>query len=133
MGYWLKKLDAITDLQQEAISESQEQKDIKSSIVEIPSITLAEFARRDMAVEIYSELLKCNLWFCSNDEMATQIKEDAPGAVCYTVSELRYLLKLKPRPEDLRAIHEAKVINPDSAIMDVVMKYDTKNLGESEV
>jgi len=125
MGYWLNKLDAITDLQM--------QKEIESPFEGIHRITLAKFARRDMAVEIYSELLKCNLWFCSNDEMATQIKEDAPGAVCYTVSELRYLLKLMPCPESLKAIHEVKIKNPGSVIKEVVMNNDTKNLGESEV
>lgn len=129
MGYWLNKLDAINELHQEAISESQEQRDIMSPFERISSITLAEFAKRNLAVEIYSELLRCNLWLCSNDEMASQIREDTPGAVCYTVSELRHLIKLKPDPVSLKAIHEAKVMNPGSEIKEVVMNDDNKAHG----
>jgi hypothetical protein len=114
------------------VPESDSDKTVtKRDMSDITLITLSEFELRDMAVEIYSEVLRCTLWLSSDNAMADQIKEEAPGAVCYMASELRCLLKLKPRPEDLRAIHEAKVINPGSVIMEVVMKNDTKILGES--
>lgn len=114
MSYWLDKFEAIID--------EQKQKETELSIEEIPSITLAEFARRDMAVEIYSELLNCKLWLCSNDEMTVQIKRDAPGAVCYTVSELRELIRLKPGLESLRSVHDIKVIFPCSTIKETNIK-----------
>lgn len=83
---------------------------------EVEQLKLSEFARRDMAVEIYSEVLGCNLWLCSNDEMAAQIKEDVPRAVCYTCEELRQLVSLNPDPESLKKIHDAKAFMPNSKI-----------------
>jgi hypothetical protein len=114
------------------VPESDSNKTVtKQDMSDISLITLSEFERRDMAVEIYSDFLRCTLWLSSNEEMVAQVNEGAPGAVCYMASELRCLLKLKPRPEDLRAIHEAKVINPGSVIKGAVSKNDTKKVGES--
>ncbi|MFI5324253.1 MAG: hypothetical protein ACHQ6U_12180, partial [Thermodesulfobacteriota bacterium] len=45
----------------------------------IPQITLSEFSKRDMAVEIYSEVLQQTVWLCSNSDMVLQIEEDNPG------------------------------------------------------
>ena len=117
MGYWLNKLDSIT--------EQKKGVDNQLTLEEIPGITLSEFARRDMAVEIFSEFLQCNIWLCSNDGMAAQIMKDAPGSFCYTVDELRHLISLDPGPESLRKIHEAKIMNPGSIIKKSVPKIDT--------
>ena len=76
MSYWLDKIEEII--------EQQKKEETPLTIESIPGITLAEFARRDIAVEIYSEFLQCKIWLCSNDEIATQLKMDAPEQVCYT-------------------------------------------------
>ena len=89
---------------------------------EIERLKLSEFEQRDIAVEIHSEVLGCTLWLCSSDTMVTQIKEDAPGAVCYTVGELRHLLSLNPSPESLKKIHEAKAIYPGSTVVEAFRK-----------
>jgi hypothetical protein len=108
------------------VPESDSNKTVtKQDMSDISLITLSEFEQRDMAVEIYSEVLRCTLWLSSDNAMADQIKEEAPGAVCYTVSELRLLINLKPGPESLKKIHEAKVINPGSIIKDAITKEDT--------
>lgn len=108
------------------VPESDSKKMVtKQELLEIPLLTLYKFEKRDMAVEIYSEVVGCTLWLCSNEEMVAQIKEDAPGAVCYTVSELRHLINLKPGPESLKKIHEAKSTNPGSIIKKSVTKKDT--------
>ncbi len=112
MSYWLDRLDEII--------EQQEKEETPLTVESIPGITLAEFARRDIAVEIYSDFLQCNLWLCSNNEMAAQIRRDAPEQVCYTLEELKCLLQLKPSPDSLIKIHEAKTSFPGSTIKDSV-------------
>ena len=118
MSYWLDKIDEILE---------QQKKEEKSLTVEsIPCITLAEFARRDIAVEIYSEFLQCDIWLCSNDEIASQLKKDAPEQVCYTLDEIRSLLTLNPSPESLKKIHEAKIVFPNSKLKEIIQDKDNK-------
>ena len=114
MSYWLDRLDEII--------EQQEKEETPLSVECIPGITLAEFARRDIAIEIYSDFLQCNLWLCSNNEIANQLRKDAPEQVCYTLEELRCLLQLKPNTDSLIKIHDAKTSFPGSTIRDSVTK-----------
>jgi len=108
MSYWLDRFDEIIE---------QQNKEATPLTVEcIPGITLTEFARRDIAVEIYSDILGCNLWLCSNNEMVTQIRRDDPEKICYTLKELQHLLTLNPSPKSLKTIHEVKTIYPGSTV-----------------
>lgn len=102
MSYWVEKFDEV--------AERLKQEETPATVEGISGTTLTEFARRDIAVEIYSEVLECNLWLCSNNKIAAQIRKDAPGQVCYTADELRHLLNLNPRPEDLIKVHNTKNI-----------------------
>lgn|GEM_PF-1784961 len=81
----------------------------------VEQLRLSEFERRDLAVEIYSEVLGCTVWLCSNKEMASQVKRDDPEA-CYTTHELRELVKLNLHSEDLKKIHDAKRVFPGSSL-----------------
>jgi len=92
---------------------------------DIERMKLSELKDRDMAIQIYSEVLCCNLWLCSNTEMATQMKRDDPQATTYTVGELREIINLKPNPEELKALHDAKYVFPNSQIVD--SKLNNKN------
>lgn len=83
----------------------------------ILQLRLSELARRDIAMKIYSEILNCELWLCSNNDMAAQLKQDDAETVIYTVDELRRLIKLNPDPEELKAIHNIKSVFPASTIM----------------
>ena len=118
MSYWLDRFEEII--------EQQKKEETPLTVESIPSITLAEFARRDIAVEIYSEYLGSNLWLCSNNEMAEQIKRDAPEQVCYTLDEIRSLLTLNPSPESLKKIHEAKLVFPNSNLKEIIQDKDNK-------
>ena len=74
----------------------------------IINLSLAEFSRRNIAIEIYSEVLKCNVWLCSDENMKAQIERDDPDQMCYTARELWQIVKLNPTPESLQKINEAK-------------------------
>ena len=95
------------------------------TIINFPKLLLSEFKKCNMAVEVYSEFLDEKIWFCSNTDMAKQIKEDDPEAVCYTTAEL-YELKelslLEPSNEMLKGINNVKAVFEDSRII------KTKNL-----
>jgi len=110
MSYWVNKLDELIERQKNA--------EIPLTIESISDITLSEFARREIAVEIYSEYLDCTLWLCSNSEMANQLRRDDPDKTCYTLEEIKHLLSLNPSIESLKQIHEAKVTFPSSKIGD---------------
>ena len=118
MSYWLDKLDEIL--------EQQKKEETPLTVESIPGITLAEFASRDMAVEIYSEFLQCDIWLCSNDEIASQLKKDASEQVCYTLDEIRSLSTLNPSPESLKKIHEAKIVFPNSKLKEIIQDIDNK-------
>ena len=108
MSYWLDKIEEII--------EQQRKEETPLSVECVPGITLVEFARRDIAVEIYSDFLQCNIWLCSNNEMVAQIRSDDPEQLCYTTHELRELVKLNPGSEDLKKIHDAKRVFPGSTL-----------------
>ncbi len=88
----------------------------------ISRLTLFELSKRNIAVEVRSEILGCKIWLCSNQEMAKQVKTDDPEGVTYTVDELRHLLTLKVSPEELKRIHNAKEVFVDSKIVDSKLK-----------
>ncbi len=105
---YLQKLENLTEKQK---SEP------KPSSKEILQMSLSKFASRDLAVEIYSEVLRCKIWFCSNTDMAKQIKGDDPTAVCYTAGELQKLIELNPSKDFLKKIHDTKSVFKNSKII----------------
>lgn len=113
MGRWLERLEEKqgAEIAVHFDASGQDQKSWGShGHIDITLIRLSEFERRDIAVEIYSEVLDVNLWLCSNDKIAAQIRKDAPEQVCYTADELRHLLNLNPSSRGLIKIHEVKNI-----------------------
>lgn len=94
----------------------EQKKEPKQGLGDVSLLTLSQLAKRNMAIEIYSEILGCEIWVCSNEKIETQVKEDDPEAVCYTASEMIKLLRLNPTPEDIKRIHEAKSVFNGSRI-----------------
>lgn len=90
----------------------------KRLLSELPDIDIKEFSKRNIAVEIYSDVLKSSVWLCSDNEMADQIQHDASeNVVCYVASELQKLIELNPRKDFLKKIHDIKtVFNPSKLI-----------------
>jgi len=88
------------------------------NLEQITSMKLTELAKRDIAIQIFSEILDCEIWLCSNEAMEIQIKKDDPAAITYTIDEIMNLIKLNPDPEELKRIHNAKEVFVDSKIVD---------------
>jgi len=85
----------------------------------LPNISLAEFKKRNMGVLVYSKYLDDEIWFCSNDKIANQIKSDDPDATTYTVDELINILRLETDVESLKSIHEAKKCFRNSKVVEM--------------
>ncbi|HEX3036724.1 MAG TPA: hypothetical protein VHT73_16660 [Thermodesulfobacteriota bacterium] len=112
MGY-LEQLEKLIAKQE---SKKKRQPEPEFTLENIASVRLSELARRDIALLIHSDVLGCEVWFCSNEKMVSQVKEDNPEAVTYTVSEIRELIKLNPTPEELKSIHSVKSVFSGSKV-----------------
>lgn len=99
------------------------------SIENISRLTLLQLANRDMAIQIFSEVLNCEIWLCSNEEMEDQIKNDDPSTITYTVNEIINLINLHTNPDELRRVHETKETFRGSKVLDSKLKVniDKKN------
>lgn len=86
---------------------------------DIASMELSDFAERVIAIEIYSEVLGSNIWFCPDDAMAKEIKGDIPGVICYTADELKHLLNLTPTPAEIKTLNLVKEGFKNSKIVEV--------------
>jgi len=104
------------------VVDKQKQKESNLNIQGIQGLPLSVFEKRDLAVETYSEVLDCTIWLCSNNSMVRQIKQDNPGAVCYTTKELEKLIELNPKPDDIKNVNEAKKVFPGATIIETTTK-----------
>ena len=108
--------------EKERTGKPREENIPQSTLESISRMQLVEFQKRDMALEVYSEILECTIWLCSNEGMAAQVRRDDPQAVTYTVDEIRHLLRLQVSPEELKRIHDAKSIFKDSKVINSNLK-----------
>jgi len=88
------------------------------------SFNQSTFKERDLAFQVYSEVLKCKVWFCSNDAMAKQVINDDPEAITYTADELTRLLKHNPSPEGLNSINNEKKVFKESTIIESMKRSE---------
>ena len=109
-------MNIVKEIEQRQLEKIEAEKK-PISLDSINRIELSEFKRRSIGVQIYSEVLNENIWFCSDNEIADQIQNDAPGAVCYTADELSKLIDLDPSKEFLEKIHNTKSVFEDSRIL----------------
>jgi len=114
---FIKNLEDKEKLNKNSIPDNKQ-------IEEISQYTLVELSKRDLAIQVFSEILDCEIWLCSNEEMAKKVKTDDPEAVTYTVNELRHLLTLKVSPEEIKRIHDVKEIFDDSKIIASKLKNE---------
>jgi len=86
---------------------------------DIEQMKLSELKDRVMAIQIYSDVLCSEIWFCNDEECANQIKQDVPDSICYTFDELLKIIELNPDSEALRTINTAKSVFQGSYIIKV--------------
>lgn len=79
-------------------------------------LKLSQFTKLNMALLLDSRVLGEQVWFCSNNDMAAQIRRDDPEKVCYTSEELQHLLNHNPSTESIKVINDAKTSFPGSYI-----------------
>jgi len=118
MSYWVEKLEKLID-------EGKKQ-ETELEVQDITDLPLSKFAGRNLAFEIYSNVLKCNIWFCSNKDMVKQLKKDNPEAICYTTEELRNLIDRKATNEELKQIYTAKSVFPNSTLKEIELNRDSE-------
>lgn len=102
----------------------EQKKEPKQVFGDISLLRLSELAKRNMAIEIYSQILSCEVWLCSNELMVKSVKKDYPAAITYTVDEMKELIRLNPTPEDLKRVHNAKTVFPGSKLADSKFRGD---------
>jgi len=89
--------------------------------VTVAAMTLDEFAAAGLTVRVWSNVLGCEVLFVSDDVPDAELEgTDLP---IYRTDELRKLELLRPRPRDLRRIHDVKTIF-NGAIADVRQRND---------
>jgi len=101
------------DMVEQFISENievRQPKPIMPTIEQVTNMKLSELAKRNIAIQIFSKVLDCNIWLCSNIEMANQVTSDDPEAITYSVDEVRELIRLRPSPHELRKINDIKAV-----------------------
>lgn len=86
---------------------------------DIEQMKLSELKDRVMAIQIYSDVLCSEIWFCNDEKCANQIKRDDPDSICYTFEELLKIIELNPDSESLEAINTAKSVFQGSYIIEV--------------
>lgn len=115
---YLKKIDEFLEKNKDTKKEDS------YSLDHLLQLRLSELAKREIGIKIYSDILQCDVWLCSNEKIAMKIRYDDSEAITYTVREMKELVKMNPSPEDLKRIQNAKKVFPGSKIMD--SKLDEK-------
>lgn len=115
---YLKKIDEFLE------KNKVKKKEDSYNLDHILQLRLSELARREIAIKVYFDILKCEVWLCGNERMRLKVQFDDPEAITYTVREMRELIKMNPSPEDLKKIHNAKVVFPGSKIVDGQRRED---------
>ena len=95
------------------IDAGEPSSEVKGRVAAMP---LDEFATAGLTVRVWSNVLGCEVLFVSDNVPAAELEgTDLP---IYRTDELRKLVLLRPRPRDLRRIHDVKNIF-DGVIADV--------------
>jgi len=88
--------------------ECNEKKEYKENLIPLNEMKIKDFAKRSMAIQIFSKTFDEEIWFCSNEEMANKIREDDPESICYTADELIHLNNLNLDKSGIRKLHNLK-------------------------
>jgi len=105
MGYLEKAREHIKESEAEDEILAQ---DYKDNFFPLTEMKIKDFAKRNMAFEVFSRTLNEEVLFCSNVSMEKKVRADQPESVCYTADELLEIIKLDLTKERLMKFHELK-------------------------
>ena len=105
MGYLEKAREHIQKSNAENEIVTQE---YKANFLPLSEMKIQDFAKRNLAFQIYSKTLNEEIWFCSNKSMENKIRNDDPDSTCYTADELLEIIKLDLTKERLKKLHDLK-------------------------
>ncbi len=80
----------------------------KEDFLPLTEMKIKNFAKRNLAIQVYSKTLNEEVLFCSNASMEKKVRTDQPESVCYTADELLEIIKLDLTKERLMKFHELK-------------------------
>lgn len=112
MGY----LQLLENIKKDSVINDKSNQD-EIDIDFIPNISLTDFRKRNMGVLVYSKYLDDEVWFCSNQDIASKIISDDPDSTTYTADELMNILSNKTDMNSLKLIHEAKKCFKNSKVV----------------
>jgi len=81
----------------------------------IENMTLEQFGKSHLAIKVESSILNEVICFASNESVAEEVRKE--GFTCYTARELEVLTRKEIQPEELKRLHEIKLIFPGSKII----------------
>jgi len=98
------------------------------NIDHILNIKFSELESHNLGIKIYSDIVGSEVWLCTNDSIAFQVKHDDPGSVIYTLDELKRLIQDKVSSDDLKKIHDAKTVFSNSKIKSFKSTYNNNEM-----
>jgi len=105
MGYLEKAREHI---KKSSIEDEVLVQDYKENFLPLTEMKIKDFAKRNLAFEVFSKTLNEEVLFCSNASMEKKVRTDQPESVCYTADELLEIIKLDLTKERLMKFHELK-------------------------
>ncbi len=105
MGYLEKAREHI---QKHEVKNEIVTQEYKANFLPISEMKIQDFAKRNLAFQIYSNTLNEEIWFCSNKSMENKIRIDDPDSTYYTADELLEIIKLDLTKERLKKFHDLK-------------------------
>ncbi len=97
MGY-LDKLEKFKAREKEDKNQSEKE---RLTLHDAISMCHSENKKSRKGLRIYFDILESTIWLCIDKEQASQVEQDDPEAICYTVAEIEEILSRKPNHEDL--------------------------------
>lgn len=72
----------------------------------ITFMPLDKFGKSNMAIKVYSELLREEIWIVSNEEMKNKVADE--GLVVFLPHEIQHLTKIRAATDEIKKIHMVK-------------------------
>ena len=76
----------------------------------IENMNLEQLSKSRLAIKVESSILNEVICFTSNETIATELRKE--GFTCYTARELEVLARKEIQPEELKRLHEIKMVFP---------------------